>query len=72
MPKWEYLVFITDSTHRKVIKVNDQKVGTDYFVTAKGAKLYEFLNEMGQAGWELVTYDEREGRGILKRPKGDQ
>jgi hypothetical protein len=26
------------------------------------------LNELGQAGWELVTYDTSTNRGVFKRP----
>jgi len=28
------------------------------------------LNELGQAGWELVSYDTSTNRGVFKRPLG--
>jgi hypothetical protein len=27
------------------------------------------LNQLGETGWELVTYDTSTNRGVLKRPK---
>ena len=33
------------------------------------APIAQLLNELGESGWELVTYDTTTNRGVLKRPK---
>ena len=77
MQKWEYMkLWVTD---QKVLQVNDQKVGDyGFFSGAKGPPLHEYLNHVGQEGWEVVGLSpatdcgERGGSVviivILKRP----
>ncbi len=54
MQCWEYLlVWASDG---KVTQINDEKVGKTGFTGVQGEWLHEYLNRMGQEGWEAIGY----------------
>ena len=80
MQKWSY---VTASVYDdKVLEIDGQKVGDMRFKgfswEVKGENLHDFLNRMGQDGWEVVGVTPVTGTGdkpgtvsikvILKRP----
>ena len=69
MQKWEYLEVIYADV---VTSVNGKTIGEVGLLRAKGPKVWEFLNEMGQQGWEVVGLaswgDAGWSRVLLKRP----
>lgn len=59
MQKWDYAVLRSQVGG---YSVNDQP--------AQGRNLHEALNSLGQAGWELVSYDDAVRMiAVFKRPK---
>lgn len=70
MQKWEYaFAFVVGG---KVVSVNGQKVGNIGIVFSKGPSCYDFANQLGDAGWEMVTTMVRGGITeylVFKRPK---
>lgn len=68
MDKWEYMV--VRSYGGVVMRVNDQEVAKMAGATPVGQLLHEFLNRVGEEGWEVVGMaGVREGAEIvLKRP----
>ena len=65
MQKWEYLViYMRDADFEATNKEADTFADADVFT--------ERLNEYGQAGWELVSFEwlEKGAKAALKRPKG--
>jgi hypothetical protein len=66
MQKWEYLVaYITDS------KVAQDKPEYDVYLDAD--KYTQALNQYGDAGWELVSFEagENGAKAAFKRPKAE-
>ena len=68
MDKWEYLVVRTFGG--VVMVVNGQEVGTLNNGIPIGEMLWEFLQERGEGGWEVVGMaGVREGMEmVMKRP----
>ena len=63
MQKWEYLVvYLQDSD------VAQDQADVDVYLDAD--KFTEKLNQYGEAGWELVSFEweERGAKAALKRP----
>ena len=57
MQKWEYL-YIEINLSNVVEKINGQWVAEgNVFTGIKGKKTWEFLNILGQEGWEAVGID---------------
>ena len=57
MQKWQYATLWVSGNvgEFKVIFVNDKKVAeTPAFGKVKGASLHEYLNQLGQEGWEAI------------------
>ena len=71
MDKWEYLVVRTFGG--VVMVVNGQEVGTLKEGIPIGEMLWEFLQERGEGGWEVVGMaGVREGMEmVMKRPLVD-
>lgn len=67
MDKWEYLVARTYGG--VVMMVNGQEVGKIANNQPVGEMLYEYLNEVGEDGWEVVGMAETRGgiELVLKR-----
>jgi hypothetical protein len=64
MANWQYLVvFIEDS------KVADDQEAVDHYLDAD--RYTEQLNQYGQAGWELVTFESNNAgaQAVFKRPE---
>ncbi len=63
MPKWEYLV-----VYIKDVDLEDTDAEADLYADADA--FTERLNNYGQAGWELVSFDwmRKGARAALKRP----
>lgn len=61
MQQWEYVVREVDNTFSMSKKI---KISGAVFDT-----LQEFLNRMGDTGWELCGTDSRNIQFIFKRPK---
>jgi hypothetical protein len=69
MQKWEYSVI---RTYGGVVMLTDGKeVGKIVNSQPVGQMLYEYLNQVGRSGWELVGMAEVRGgvELVLKRPK---
>ncbi len=70
MQKWEYMTFGVYG--EKVLAVNGESIdkNVSFFGKPNGEPLTEFLNKMGQEGWELSGSlgVEEDWMGILKRP----
>lgn len=69
MDKWEYKVVRTYGG--VVMLTNGQEVGKIVNNQPVGVMLYEFLNEVGEEGWEVVGMAETRGgiELVLKRFK---
>lgn len=69
MDKWEYKVVRTYGG--VVMLTNGQEVGKIVNNQPVGVMLYEFLNEVGEDGWEVVGMAETRGgiELVLKRLK---
>lgn len=69
MDKWEYKVVRTYGG--VVMLTNGQEVGKIVNNQPVGVMLYEFLNEVGEEGWEVVGMAETRGgiELVLKRSK---
>ena len=67
MDKWEYKVVRTYGG--VVMLVNGQEVGKIASNQPVGEMLYEYLNEVGEEGWEVVGMAETRGgiELVLKR-----
>lgn len=69
MVKWEYLVILASNTggseNRLAPQVENGRLIKDW---QKGPNIYEYINELGEAGWELVT-TETPTRYVFKRQK---
>ena len=74
MQKWEYMfVFTRDG---KVLSANKQKMGNaPLFGEVKGPDYRDYINQLGQEGWEMVSINNLSTGGspsflelILKRP----
>lgn len=73
MQKWEYLFVdyernLTATILEKPYKLNGQKLTDEIRIP----NLYDFSNQLGEQGWELIIDSnpgERYGRLIFKRPK---
>jgi hypothetical protein len=72
MDKWEYM--LVRSYGGVVMRVNDQEIGKMAGATPVGQLLHEYLNRVGEEGWEVVGMaGVREGAEIiLKRPDTGQ
>lgn len=72
MQKWDYMVVRTYSG--VVMMVDEKEVGALVNGQPHGEMLYEFLDGLGQDGWEVVGMaGVREGLElILKRPLEDE
>jgi len=69
MQKWEYNVI---RTYGGVVMMTDGKqVGKIVNSQPVGQMLYEYLNQVGEFGWELVGMAEVQGgvELVLKRPQ---
>lgn len=80
MQKWEYLFIVAGHANEtwKAVIVNGKEI-KDW---KNGSPLYDFINKMGDEGWELVSmnyspiftqtaYVESDDyRLVMKRPKG--
>ena len=69
MVKWEYKVV---RTYGGVVMLsNGQEIGKIVNNQPVGEMLYEYLNEVGEEGWEVVGMAETRGgiELVLKRPK---
>ena len=68
MGKWEYKVVRTYGG--VVMLTNGQEVGKIVNNQPIGEMLYEYLNEVGEEGWEVVGMAETRGgiELVLKRP----
>jgi hypothetical protein len=73
MQKWEYRKL--GVTNGIVLSVDNKRVGErPLFGVPKGQDLMEALNQMGEEGWEAVSYVTRGGETVvgeiilLKRP----
>jgi len=69
MQKWEYLYVRV--SENKVLMINNQKEGKFGLITGsvKGEPVHEFLNRMGQDGWEVIALTHDAALVfILKRP----
>jgi len=57
MTKWEYLVVV--GVNSKVVSING-KLASDFKVPfigdPQGRNVFEYINLLGQEGWELVGY----------------
>ena len=67
MTKWEYLVVRTQGG--VVMMANGQELGKIVSNQPVGEMLYEYLNEVGEDGWEVVGMAEARGgvELVLKR-----
>ena len=67
MTKWEYLVVRTYGG--VVMMANGQELGKIVSNQPVGEMLYEYLNEVGEDGWEVVGMAEARGgvELVLKR-----
>ncbi len=72
MDKWEYKVVRTYGG--VVMLTNGQEVGKIVNNQPIGEMLYEYLNEVGEEGWEVAGMAETRGgiEVVLKRPLTDQ
>ena len=72
MQKWEYSVVRTYGG--VVMLTNGQEVGKIVNSQPVGQMLYEYLNEVGEDGWEVVGLAEARGgvEVVLKRPIVDE
>ena len=72
MAKWEYQVVRTYGG--VVMMINGQEVGKIVSNQPVGELLYEYLNKVGQEGWEVVGMAEARGgvELVLKRPLVDE
>ena len=68
MQKWEYIVARTYGG--AVMLTNGQEVGKLVNSQPVGQMLYEYINEVGEDGWEVVGLAEARGgvELVLKRP----
>ena len=68
MDKWEYKVVRTYGG--VVMLTNGQEVGKIVNNQPVGVMLYEYLNEVGEEGWEVAGMAETRGgiEVVLKRP----
>jgi hypothetical protein len=72
MQKWEYLFLVTNDSGTQVRILNDREL-RDW---KKGPITSEFVNSLGEQGWEMVGYQchfygssTQETRMTFKRPK---
>jgi hypothetical protein len=74
MQKWQYMTLRASwtSTNLKITHINGVRFAeVRMFEETKSATLYDFLNDLGQDGWEVVGFssDMTEAQNlILKRP----
>lgn len=61
MQKWEYLE--VESAYNRVLAINGKEV-KDW---QEGTRMIDYLNQVGDEGWELIAIDEN--RYLFKRPK---
>jgi hypothetical protein len=70
MQRYEYLV--VECEKHMVMKVNKVKVGT-FGLSNKGEYVWDYLNQMGSEGWEVVAMGSDQLRTlILKRLIGQE
>ena len=72
MQNWEYLVVRTYGG--VVMLTNGQEVGKLVNSQPVGEMLFEYLNEVGEDGWEVVGMAEARGgvELVLKRPLAEE
>jgi hypothetical protein len=70
MAKWEYLIVSVSDTggseNRLTPQVENGKLIKNW---QRGPDIYEYMNDLGAMGWELVTTDTAL-RYVFKRRKG--
>jgi hypothetical protein len=73
MQKWEYLLLDTDGGRDKLPRFLN---GIEIRNWRRGPSLVEFINQLGDQGWELVSWQPHyygestvEVRVVFKRPK---
>lgn len=57
--KWEYIVREVDNTFSSILRIGNVRYES----------IQEFLNFMGNAGWEYCGGDSRNIQFVFKRPK---
>lgn len=69
MSKWEYLVVLASNTggseNRLAPQIENGQLIKNW---QKGPDIYQYMNELGNRGWELVA-TETVNRYVFKRPK---
>ena len=69
MAKWEYLIILASNTVGSANRLAPQvKNGQLIKNWQKGPDIYEYINELGKEGWELVA-TETPMRYVFKRRK---
>jgi hypothetical protein len=70
MQRWEYIIL--QINHDRVRYLNDDFLGTDTWREDSCPNLYQYLNALGQEGWEIIGTLSASGfvfeRLIAKRP----
>ena len=70
MQKWEYIE-VTDPMREDGKSVHIYRNGTEALPESMAASLYDYLNKLGDEGWELVNfafYPNRTAFYYFKRP----
>ncbi len=72
MQKWEYSIIrgLTTDSGYVLTNVNDEYVAKTKGFKVEGQNLVEYLNQMGQNGWEIVSMaaEGTSNKFLLKRP----
>ncbi len=73
MQKWEYLILTREYeksvNHPCIVSVNGKSLaeGGSFLSSPKYPSAWDFLNQVGNDGWELIGIDQ--ANYVLKRPK---
>lgn len=72
MQKWEYMIIraLTTDSGYVLTNINDENVAKTKGFKVEGQSLVEYLNQMGQNGWEIVSFaaEGTSNKFVLKRP----